>query len=171
MSTKIEHSDLQFSYFRLVQQKLNEDPKGVMVMHMPTGNSALSTTHSSRIDNKQEALKFLYAKMGVPFDEWEKAKNCHICNHRLVPVLAGWTVDYSYSIKVKDAVLQVYEVTDEDENYWIWHGTAGDRLEAGGDPYETAAGAAAAAIEWANSLPTDDDETPLKGSANGTKQE
>ena len=157
MAQKIERKDLQFSYFRLKDQKINEDPKGVMVMHIPSGNTVLAEDGAELLDNRKLAIARLYEKMGVPVDQWNQVNNCAACGHRLVPALEGWEIDYTYRYKLDgdnvSVALVVIESPEDDAWYWEATVTKDDgrvQEDHEGDLYETAEGASKAARAWAH---------------------
>lgn len=52
-------SDLEFTYYRTVDQSVIENPRGVMVTHLPTGMSASISHHQTQVENKAEAMRLL----------------------------------------------------------------------------------------------------------------
>jgi hypothetical protein len=151
MSNKLSQNDLKFFYFRLPEQPVHESPVGVMVMHLPSGQSATSQAHKHRIDNKREAANALLAKLNIPAAEWEKIGTCSACGQPFVQQLDGWSIFHAYSLEGNGVSLQVYSAKEGEETLWTWSGTIDDE-ETDGDLYETAEGAALAAQAWVSSI-------------------
>lgn len=135
---KLDRENLKIIEFYIDEG--DDEPKGCVVMHKPTGQSAVSEEprYTAR-GNFLHALTTLAETIGNTKDEVQALFYCRTCKQVELPEFLEWEsahgFQYNQSVTVGDADLGTYIVYwDREEEYWFYglHEPRGSDIRGGG---------------------------------------
>jgi len=163
---ELKREDLVFSGFRTKGQKLNENPRGCMVLHKPTQKVGIGEDPKDIYPaNLQTALGSLKRQLNIPEDV--KLDQCPHCKQRMytdVPV--NWKVNTSFSLNWEIGEVIVYE-SDEEPGQFYWEYMSADGNDSDADDeevYLTLADACTAASEYLKKMYNEKEQEEKEGS-------
>lgn len=138
----LARADLKIVQF-YIDEAVDEEPKGCVIIHKPTGKSAISEeARYSAYDNFLNAMTSLADVIGCSQQDVHALFSCPSCNQRFLPKFPDWESNHNFyyqkPVLIADKEIGTYIVYwDKVDCYWYYglRKPRGSDISGGGKSY------------------------------------